>query len=199
MRHIAFFNAFLYDPPIIGFSSISWKDTVKNVSETGEFVWNLVTKDLGDRMNRTSAPFEHGVSEFEKAELTPVSSRIVKVPRVGESRAAMGCELVEVVGLKHATGAPAEGWLVLGKVVAVRIDKALIKDGVYQTALANPILRAGREGDYVEVTEEAVFEMERPTGSSNPARFTAHSCGHIDVSRELVGHPIGGRGRLVLS
>jgi flavin reductase (DIM6/NTAB) family NADH-FMN oxidoreductase RutF len=37
----SFFNAFLYDPPIIGFSSISWKDTVKNVSETREFVWNL--------------------------------------------------------------------------------------------------------------------------------------------------------------
>ena len=36
----SFFNAFLYDPPIIWFSSISWKDTVKNVSETREFVWN---------------------------------------------------------------------------------------------------------------------------------------------------------------
>lgn len=41
----SFFNAFLYDPPIIGFSSISWKDTVRNVSETREFVWNLVTMD----------------------------------------------------------------------------------------------------------------------------------------------------------
>jgi flavin reductase (DIM6/NTAB) family NADH-FMN oxidoreductase RutF len=39
----SFFNAFLYDPPIIGFSSISWKDTVKNVSEIREFVWDLVT------------------------------------------------------------------------------------------------------------------------------------------------------------
>jgi len=42
----SFFNAFLYDPPILGFSSISWKDTVKNASETKEFVWNLVTKEL---------------------------------------------------------------------------------------------------------------------------------------------------------
>ena len=56
----SFFNAFLYDPPIIGFSSISWKDTVKNVSETREFVWNLVTMDLGERMNATAKPLDHG-------------------------------------------------------------------------------------------------------------------------------------------
>nr|WP_256468723.1 MULTISPECIES: lysophospholipase [unclassified Bradyrhizobium] len=48
-------------------------------------------------------------------------------------------------------------------------DKSLIKDGVYQTALANPILRSGRGGDYVEVTQDRVFEMERPPGSSHPA------------------------------
>ena len=38
------------------------------------------------------------------------------------------------------------------------IDKPLIKGGVYQTALANPILRAGRG----EVTEDRMFEMRRP-------------------------------------
>jgi flavin reductase (DIM6/NTAB) family NADH-FMN oxidoreductase RutF len=51
----SFFNAFNYDPPIIGFSGIAWKDSVRNASETGEFVWNLVTRELGDRMNNTSA------------------------------------------------------------------------------------------------------------------------------------------------
>jgi len=34
----SFFNAFNYVPPIIGFSSIGYKDTVRNVQETGEFV-----------------------------------------------------------------------------------------------------------------------------------------------------------------
>jgi flavin reductase (DIM6/NTAB) family NADH-FMN oxidoreductase RutF len=164
----SFFNAFLYDPAIIGFSSISWKDTVKNVAETREFVWNLVTKELGDQMNKTSAPFEYGVSEFDVAGLTALPSRHVRVPRVGESRAAMECKVIDVIRLRHANGEPAEGWLVLGEVVAVYIDKALIKDGVYQTALANPILRAGRGGDYVEVTEDRVFEMTRPPGSSHP-------------------------------
>src|SRR5690242_4148159 len=48
----SFFNGFNYDPPILGFASISWKDSVQNVSETREFVWNLVTRELGEQMNR---------------------------------------------------------------------------------------------------------------------------------------------------
>ena len=64
-----------------------------------------------------------------------------------ESRAAMECKVTEVVQFKNWKGETVQGWLVLGEVVAVYIDKTLIKDGVYQTALANPILRAGRGGD----------------------------------------------------
>jgi flavin reductase (DIM6/NTAB) family NADH-FMN oxidoreductase RutF len=165
----SFFNAFNYDPPILGFASISWKDTVQNVSETREFVWNLVSKDLGDQMNATSSPLARGVDEFEVAGLTKVPSRFVSVPRVAESRAAMECKVTDVVQFKTHTGEPVQGWLILGEVVAVYIDKTLIKDGVYQTALSNPILRAGRGGDYVEVTQDRMFEMERPPGSSNPA------------------------------
>ena len=52
----SFFNAFNYDPPILGFASISWKDSVQNVLETREFVWNLVTRELGEQMNKTAAP-----------------------------------------------------------------------------------------------------------------------------------------------
>ncbi len=165
----SFFNAFNYDPPILGFASISWKDSVQNVSETGEFVWNLVTKELGEQMNKTAAPLAHGVSEFEIAGLTVVPSRHVSVPRVRESRAAMECKVTEIIRFKNWKGETVQGWFVLGEVVAVYIDKSLIKDGVYQTALANPILRAGRGGDYVEVTEDRMFEMERPAGSSLPA------------------------------
>ncbi len=47
----SFFNAFNYKPPIIGFSSIGYKDTVRNVEETGEFVWNLVTQPIAEAMN----------------------------------------------------------------------------------------------------------------------------------------------------
>ncbi len=165
----SFFNAFFYTPPIVGFSSVGWKDSVRNAQETREFVWNLVTRDLDEQMNRTSAPLDRGDSEFAIAGLTPVASRIVGVPRVGEAHAAMECKVVDIIQLKSAAGEPADGWLVLGEVVAVHIDEALIVDGVYQTALARPILRGGGPGDYFEITEDAKFEMERPKGAPRPA------------------------------
>jgi len=165
----SFFNAFNYDPPIIGFSSISWKDSVRNASETREFVWNLVTRELGDRMNQTSAPWAPGVDEFEMAGLTAVPGRVVDVPRVGESRAAMECKVVDIVQFKNVRGDSVGGWLVLGEVVAVYIDKLLLEDGVYQTARAHPILRSGGLHDYVHVSPETVFQLTRPPGSSNPA------------------------------
>ena len=48
-----------------------------------------------------------------------------------------------------------------GEVVAVHIDKAYITEGVYETANAHPILRAGRLGDYFEVSPDAMFTMDR--------------------------------------
>lgn len=165
----SFFNAFNYDPPIIGFSSISWKDSVRNASETGEFIWNLVTRELGDQMNQTSAPLPHGQDEFPYAGLTAVAGRIVNVPRVAESRAAMECKVTDIVQFKNTNGEKVSGWLVLGEVVAVYIDKLLITDGVYQTAQAYPIMRAGGLNDYVQVSPENVFQITRLAGASSPS------------------------------
>ena len=158
----SFFNGFCYVPPIIGFSSTSWKDSVANVEETGEFVWNLATMNLAKQMNATAAHVARNVSEFEIAGLTPEPCRLVNVPRVAESPVAFECKLCEVIQLKGADGTRAEAWLTLGEVVAIHIDKTMIKDGVYQTALAQPIVRAGRKGDYFVIREDAIFEMTRP-------------------------------------
>jgi flavin reductase (DIM6/NTAB) family NADH-FMN oxidoreductase RutF len=158
----SFFNAFCYTPPIIGFSSTSLKDSVRNIQETGEFVWNLATMDLAQQMNATAAHVAHEVNEFEIAGLTQVASKLVKVPRVGESPVSFECKLSQIIQLQGADGTKAPAWLTLGEVVAVHIDKAFIKDGVYQTALAHPIVRAGRRGDYFEIRPEAMFEMVRP-------------------------------------
>jgi len=158
----SFFNAFCYKPPIIGFSSTSRKDSVQNIEETGEFVWNLATMNLANQMNATAAHVARNVSEFEIAGLTPEPCKLVNVPRVAESPVAFECKLCEVIELKGADGTRAEAWLTLGEVVAVHIDRAMIRDGVYQTALAQPIVRAGRKGDYFVIREDAIFEMTRP-------------------------------------
>ncbi|CCD94243.1 conserved hypothetical protein; putative flavoprotein oxygenase, FMN-binding [Bradyrhizobium sp. ORS 375] len=158
----SFFNAFNYTPPIIGFSSTQWKDSVANIQDTGEFVWNLVTRDLAKHMNASAAHVAREVDEFALAGVTPVPCRFVNVPRVGESPVAFECKVTQIIQLQGADGKKAQAWLTLGEVVAVHIDKTLIKDGVYQTAAAHPIVRAGRRGDYFEIKAEDMFEMIRP-------------------------------------
>jgi len=158
----SFFNGFCYIPPIIGFSSTAYKDTVANVQETGEFVWNLATKDLAKHMNATAAHVAKDVNEFSIAGLTAAPSKLVNVPRVAESPVSFECKVSQVIQLQRADGEKADAWLTLGEVVAAHIDKSMIVDGVYQTALARPIVRAGRRGDYFEIRPEAMFEMPRP-------------------------------------
>ena len=158
----SFFNGFNYHPPIIGFSSTSWKDSVANIQETGEFVWNLATMDLAQQVNLTAAHVAKGVNEFAVAGLTAAPSKRVNVPRVAESPVSFECKVSQIIQLQGADGNKVQAWLTLGEVVAVHIDKAMIKDGVYQTALARPIVRAGRRGDYFEIRPDAMFEMTRP-------------------------------------
>ena len=81
----------------------------------------------------------------------------------------MECKVIDIVQFKNTGSQKVSGWLVLGEVVAVYIDKLLIKDGVYQTADAYPVMRAGGLNDYVQVTPESVFKIARLAGASNAA------------------------------
>jgi flavin reductase (DIM6/NTAB) family NADH-FMN oxidoreductase RutF len=158
----SFFNGFNYSPPIIGFSSIGWKDTVANVQTTGEFCWNLATRALAEEMNLTCAPAPPEIDEFAVAGLTKATGRLVKAPMVLESPVNFECRLTQLIQLEAADHGKLGTWLVLGEVVAVHIDPAMITDGVYETATARPILRAGRLGDYFETVPESRFQMVRP-------------------------------------
>jgi flavin reductase (DIM6/NTAB) family NADH-FMN oxidoreductase RutF len=158
----SFFNALNYTPPLIGFASMGRKDSVANIEATGEFCWNLATMALGPQMNLTSAPAPIEIDEFAVAGLTAVPGQVVAAPRVLESPVNFECRLAQLIELQGADGAATGSWLVIGEVVCVHIDKALIVDGVYQTAQAHPILRAGRMGDYAEIRPDAMFEMRRP-------------------------------------
>lgn len=158
----SFFNAFNYTPPIVGFASIGHKDTVRNVQDTGEFVWNLATCTLAEAMNQSSAQVAPEVDEFALAGLTPQPSTQVGPPRVAESPVAFECRSTQILQLQDAAGASVPTWLVLGEVVAVHIDKALLKDGVYDTAHAGHILRGGGPADYFTVGPEQLLQMHRP-------------------------------------
>ena len=158
----SFFNAFNYTPPIVGFASIGYKDTVRNAEQTGEFAWNLVTRPLAEAMNQTCASVPPEVDEFTLAGLTPVHSRLIAVPRVMESPVSFECRCTQIVQLQGANGEQVPTWLVLGEVVAVHIAQALLKDGIYDTAAAGHVLRGGGPADYFSVGPEQLFRMRRP-------------------------------------
>ena len=156
----SFFNAFASSPPIVGFASEGWKDSVRNAEETGEFVCSLVSRDLAEAMNVTAAPAAPGVNEMTLAELDAAPSRVVRPPRVARAIAALECRKTAIVRLSDVNGTALDTWLVLGEVVGVHIDAAFLKDGRFDTAAARPVARCGYAGDYAEVT--ALFEMIRP-------------------------------------
>ena len=159
----SFFNAFNYTPPLIGFSSLGDKDSVRNARTTGEFVWNLVSRPLAEAMNQSCAPVPYGVNEFELAGLETAPSRLVKVPRVAASLVAMECKVTQIIQLQTQTGVALNTWLTMGEVIAVHIDDSLIEDGIYQTAKGQPVMRAGGPGDYFTLDPDRLFRMTRPS------------------------------------
>ncbi|WP_432547630.1 flavin reductase family protein [Kineococcus sp. SYSU DK004] len=158
----SFFNLFNYSPPVVGFASTGWKDSVANVRETGEFVWNLATVALAEQMNATSAPVPADVDEFALAGLEPAPSTLVAPPRVAASPAAFECRLSDVVRLKDAAGREVDTWLVLGEAVLVHLDERVLVDGVFDLLAADPLLRAGGPGDYFTLAPERRLRMTRP-------------------------------------
>ncbi|KTT20139.1 flavin reductase family protein [Pseudomonas putida] len=156
----SFFNAFNYIPPIIGFCSVGRKDSLNNIEQTGEFVWNLATRPLADQMNLSCSAVAPEVNEFDLSGLTATPSSVVKVPRVGETPVAFECKVTQIVQLQRADQALVPSWLILGEVVAVHIAERLLKDGIYDTAAAEPILRGGGPADYFELGN--LFKMPRP-------------------------------------
>jgi flavin reductase (DIM6/NTAB) family NADH-FMN oxidoreductase RutF len=155
----SFFNGVNSRPNLVMFGSEGFKDSVTNITETGEFVCNLATWDLRDAMNATSAPLPHGINEMERAGLAPAPSRIVKPPRVAASPCALECKLTRVIPMTTATGEPVDTHVVFGEVVGVHIDDRFVAGGLLDTAAMKPIARCGYD-QYAVVT--SVFSMTRP-------------------------------------
>jgi len=158
----SFFNVFNYTPPLIGFSSMGWKDSVENAQATGEFVWNLATRPQAEAMNASCAAVGPEVDEFELAGIEKLPSQLVKPSRVAGSPVQFECKVTQIIRLTTKEGRELDQWLVMGEAVGIHIDRALIEEGVYQTAKSGTILRGGGPADYFEITPEQMFKMYRP-------------------------------------
>lgn len=154
-------------PPLIGFSSEGWKDTVANIRATGEFCWNLATRRLAEQVNATSAPLRPEEDEFGWAGLTPAASRLVAAPRVAQAPVSFECRLADLHQLRSADGASLAAWFTIGEVVGVHIDQTLLPEGRYVTSAAQPVMRGGGPADWFGVTEAERFELHRPVVEEN--------------------------------
>ncbi|PAQ09855.1 flavin reductase family protein [Mesorhizobium temperatum] len=155
----SFFNAFSTRPFIVWFSSEGEKDSATFAEETGEFVANLVSRDLAEKMVRTAVDAPRGVTEFDYADLTMAPSRLVAPPRVAAAPAALECRVTEILRPKALDGTLTGAVVVAGEVVGVHIDDAFLKDGIFDIARAGNVGRLGYM-DYASVSE--IFSMRRP-------------------------------------
>lgn len=161
----SFFNAFSAEPPIIGLGigmkrkrledgTIKYvpKDTLANIIETEEFVVNVVSLPLAEKMNLSSAEFDSSINEFEKTDLTPEASTQITPPRVREAMVSMECRLFQRIELPKSN-------IVLGRIVCFHVnDEVWDGDGIIHDRL-QPV---GRLAGSSYCKTDSTFDMQRP-------------------------------------
>ncbi len=134
------------------------KDTILNIESTKEFVINVVTEDLAEAMNKTSAAYPRNVSEYTEVGLTPKKADLVKAPMVHESPINMECRVHQILEFGEA---PRLTSLVIGEILLIHIaDDLYDKQSRHITGL-KAVGRLGGDGDiYCRVQDS--FQMKRP-------------------------------------
>src|SRR4051794_30707151 len=166
------FNNLGYDPPYVMFSGNSFpgtgdrKDSVKNATDTGEFVVNMATYDLREAVNLTSQFLPRDVDEAAVAGLEMIASRIVKAPRVAASPIHLECKFHCSLALP-GNAFDQVHHVVVGRVVGVHIrDDAITPEGKLDLIKIRPLARLGYH-DYTTV--DSMFTMA-PDGPNMKAR-----------------------------
>ncbi len=175
----SFFNGVAHAPPIVMFAPNGQhveggpKDSLRNITETGEFVVNVATWELREEMNLTSAAEARGVDEMALVGLEAAPSRLVRPPRVKASPIHFECKHLQTVELP--TDDPAQpNHTVFGHVIGIHISDDILTDGMVDMNKFRPIARLGYF-DYTVV--DNVFTMLRPAPQAEAARESAAPAG----------------------
>ncbi len=155
----SFFNAVSGDPPVVAFAASfrePRKDSYVNIKATGEFVVNIVTEAIAEKMNLTSGEYPHGSDEFEISGLTPIPSDLVRAPRVAESPVNMECRVMQIIDISDR---PFGGSLILGEVIRFHVAGEIVQN--YRVDPAK-LLAIGRMGGNEYARTRDRFEMIRP-------------------------------------
>jgi flavin reductase (DIM6/NTAB) family NADH-FMN oxidoreductase RutF len=161
----SFFNVVSANPPVIVFSPNNSgrdgtpKQTFLNAKAVPEVVVNVVSYAMVEQMNIAAAPWEHGVSEFEKAGFTPVASDLVKPFRVAESPVQIECKVIDIKEFGDGGGS---GKLIMAQVVKMHVkEEVLGEDGKIDPFKMNLVGRMGGSW-YCLPERDSMFELSQP-------------------------------------
>lgn len=161
----SFFNMFSSNPPILIFSPSrrgrdnTTKHTYENVKEVPEVVINVVNYPMVEQASLASIEFPKGVNEFVKAGFNPVTSTLVKPPRVAESPVSFECKVNQVIELGSEGAA---GNLVICEVLLVHVkEEVLDEHGVISPYKLDAVARLGQDY-YTRVNGDSIFIVPKP-------------------------------------
>lgn len=132
----SFFTVAGLRPPIVQFTSIGRKDTLRNIEETGEFVVNFAPEGLLDQVNATGVDLPADVSEFDAAGIEREPSSRVRAPRVRHSPVALECRLHTIVQVGGCS-------VVMGQVLTAAVSDTVLDSDHLRTDLLRPLSRLG--------------------------------------------------------
>ncbi len=133
----SFFTVACVEPPVIQFTSVGRKDSLRNVEATREFVVNLTPEWLFEQVNATATDFPPDGDEFAEVGLEREPSLRVAPPRVVGSPAALECVLEDTISFGDST-------VVFGRVVHIAVEEDVLADGHPEIERLKPLARLGR-------------------------------------------------------
>jgi flavin reductase (DIM6/NTAB) family NADH-FMN oxidoreductase RutF len=134
----SFFTVACTDPPVVQFTSVGRKDSVRNAEATGEFVVNFAPEPLFEQINATAVDFPAELGEFDAVGIEREPSLRVRPPRVAASPVALECRLHSTLNLGNST-------IVFGRVVHAAVRADVVVDGHPEIGLLRPLSRLGRD------------------------------------------------------
>lgn len=163
----SFFTVSAVDPPMVQFTSVGLKDSLRNVRETGEFVVNLAGEAMFERINASGTDFPAEISEFDAVGLTREASATVKPCRVAESPVALECRLELDLDLGNST-------VVIGRVLHAAVDEDVFTADEHGHRLPavdrlRPLARLGRD-EWARMGE--ILTISRIPHAQWPGHFT---------------------------
>jgi flavin reductase (DIM6/NTAB) family NADH-FMN oxidoreductase RutF len=157
----SYFGALSVSPMLVGVSighrRDGFKDTLVNVRDRGAFCVNVVSEELLEAMNETSATVPPETDEFSLAGLTALESDRVDAPFVAECRAVLECRVFREVELGVAPNT-----LIIGEVVGLRIDSSLPLEPDTMIVVPESLRPVGRLGGSAYSTTREVRRIPRP-------------------------------------